>query len=77
MKKFSFWRYLTVAIMLALIGISILVQIVRIQNSPEVAGVTGQGAYIWKTSIQHAAKYTTGMAICWPGTKQSMKLAWI
>ena len=49
MKKFSFWRYLTVAIMLALIGISILVQIVRIQNSPEVAGVTGQGAYIWKT----------------------------
>ena len=24
-------------------------QIVRIQNSPEVAGITGQGAYIWKT----------------------------
>ena len=49
MKKLSFWRYLTIAIMLGLIGTSILVQIVRIQNSPEVAGVTGQGAYIWKT----------------------------
>src|SRR5664280_2281218 len=49
MRKFSFWRYLTVAIMLGLIGTSILVQIVRIQNSPEVGGVTGQGAYIWKT----------------------------
>jgi cell division protein FtsI/penicillin-binding protein 2 len=49
MKKLSFWRYVTVAIMLGLIGTSILVQIVRIQNSPEVAGVTGQGAYIYKT----------------------------
>ncbi len=49
MKKFSSWRYLTVAIVLGLIGTSILVQIVRIQNSPEVAGVIGQGAYIWKT----------------------------
>jgi cell division protein FtsI/penicillin-binding protein 2 len=49
MKKLSFWRYLTVAAMLVLISFSILVQIVRIQNSPEVAGVTGQGAFIWKT----------------------------
>jgi cell division protein FtsI/penicillin-binding protein 2 len=49
MKKPSFWRFLTVAIVLGLIGASILVQIVRIQNSAEVAGVTGQGAYIWKT----------------------------
>jgi cell division protein FtsI/penicillin-binding protein 2 len=49
MRKFSFWRYLTVAITLGLIGVSILVQIVRIQYSPEVAGVIGQGAYIWKT----------------------------
>ena len=34
MKKQSFWRYVTVAVMLGLIGTSILVQIVRIQNSP-------------------------------------------
>ena len=49
MKKQSFWRYVTIAIMLGLVGTSILVQIVRIQNSPEVAAVTGQGAFIWKT----------------------------
>ena len=49
MKKLAFWRYLTIAIIVGLIGVSILVQIVRIQNSPEVAGVTGQGAYVWKT----------------------------
>jgi cell division protein FtsI/penicillin-binding protein 2 len=49
MKKMHFWRYLTVAIVMAVVGISILVQIIRIQSSPEVAGITGQGAYIWKT----------------------------
>jgi cell division protein FtsI/penicillin-binding protein 2 len=49
MKKLSYWRYLTIAIVMGVIGTAILVQIVRIQNSPEVAGVTGQGAYIWKT----------------------------
>ncbi|HVM70499.1 MAG TPA: penicillin-binding protein 2 [Anaerolineales bacterium] len=49
MKKQSFWRYTAIAAMLALIATSILVQIVRIQNSPEVGGVTGQGAYVWKT----------------------------
>ena len=49
MKKMHFWRYLTIAIVMAMVGISILVQIIRIQSSPEVAGITGQGAYIWKT----------------------------
>ncbi len=48
MKNLS-WRFLTVAIIMALVGVAILVQIVRIQASPEVAGITGQGAYLWKT----------------------------
>ncbi|MCX6036847.1 MAG: penicillin-binding protein 2 [Chloroflexi bacterium] len=42
------WRYLSVAFLLAVLGIAILVQIVRIQNSPEVAGVINQGDYVWK-----------------------------
>jgi cell division protein FtsI/penicillin-binding protein 2 len=42
------WRYLSVAILLAGLGIAILVQIVRIQSSPEVAGVIDQGNYVWK-----------------------------
>jgi cell division protein FtsI/penicillin-binding protein 2 len=49
MKTPFSWRYLTVAIIVGMIGIAILVQIIRIQSSPEVAGVTGQGSYIWKT----------------------------
>ena len=42
------WRFLSIAFILAGVGIAILVQIVRIQNSPEVAGVIGQGSKIWK-----------------------------
>ena len=42
------WRYLSVALLLAVFGIAILVQIVRIQASPEVAGVIDQGNYVWK-----------------------------
>ena len=42
------WRYLTSAAILATLGIAILVQIVRIQGSPEVAGVIDQGNYVWK-----------------------------
>jgi len=42
------WRFLSVAGLMALIGIAILVQIIRIQNSPEVAGVIDQGDYVWK-----------------------------
>src|SRR5512137_1932478 len=34
---------------MALAGVAIPVQIVRIQNSQEVAGVTGNGSYEWKT----------------------------
>jgi cell division protein FtsI/penicillin-binding protein 2 len=49
MKRLPFWRYLTIAAVLGLIGTAILVQIVRIQNSPEVAGITDQSGYIWKT----------------------------
>ena len=41
-------RYLITAFLLAALGIGILVQIVRIQNSPEVAGVINQGTLIWK-----------------------------
>ncbi len=42
------WRYLITASLLAVLGIAILVQIVRIQNSPEVASVIDQGNYVWK-----------------------------
>jgi cell division protein FtsI/penicillin-binding protein 2 len=42
------WRYLVAAAVLALMGIAILVQIVRIQNSSEVASVIDKGKYIWK-----------------------------
>lgn len=42
------WRFITSALILATMGIAILVQIVRIQASPEVAGVIDQGNYIWK-----------------------------
>ncbi len=42
------WRYITSALILAAMGIAILVQIVRIQGSPEVAGVIDQGNYVWK-----------------------------
>ena len=42
------WRYFTSAAILATLGIAILVQIVRIQGSPEVAGVIDQGNYVWK-----------------------------
>ncbi len=49
MKKQNIWRYLTTVCLLGLIGLAILVQIVRIQNSPEVEGIIGQGDYLWKT----------------------------
>lgn len=49
MKKIYSWRFLAIAIFLAAFCIAILVQIMRVQASPEVAGVIGQGAYIWKT----------------------------
>ena len=42
------WRYLSAALLLAALGIAILVQIVHIQNSPEVAGVIDQGDWVWK-----------------------------
>ncbi|MGA2503764.1 MAG: penicillin-binding protein 2 [Anaerolineales bacterium] len=42
------WRYITSTLILAAMGIAILVQIVRIQGSPEVAGVIDQGNYVWK-----------------------------
>jgi len=43
-----FWRYLSIAIVLAISGLAIPMQIVRIQSSPEVAGVIGNGSYIYK-----------------------------
>ena len=49
MKMLPYWRYLTVAVVMMMVGAAIPVQIVRIQNSPEVAGVIGNGAYVWKT----------------------------
>jgi len=42
------WRYLIMVSLLALLGVAILVQIVRIQASPEVASVIDQGNYVWK-----------------------------
>jgi cell division protein FtsI/penicillin-binding protein 2 len=49
MKMVYFGRYLAITIVMALASIAIPVQIIRVQSSPEVAGITGQGAYIWKT----------------------------
>jgi cell division protein FtsI/penicillin-binding protein 2 len=49
MKLLLDWRTMTVAVILAIVGTAIPVQIVRIQNNPEVAGVTGQGVLVWKT----------------------------
>jgi len=49
MKQHSHaWRFLSTAFLLAVLGIAILVQIVRIQISPEVAGVIDRGNYVWK-----------------------------
>jgi len=42
------WRFLTIAAVMALMGIAILVQIFRVQGSPEVAGVIDQGNMVWK-----------------------------
>jgi cell division protein FtsI/penicillin-binding protein 2 len=49
MRMIYFGRYLAIATVMALASIAIPVQIIRVQSSPEVAGITGQGAYIWKT----------------------------
>jgi cell division protein FtsI/penicillin-binding protein 2 len=42
------WRFLTIAAVMALLGIAILTQIFRVQGSPEVAGVIDQGDMVWK-----------------------------
>ena len=42
------WRYLSAAYLLAFLGIAILVQIVRIQTSPEVAGIIDQAKNLVK-----------------------------
>ena len=42
------WRYLSAACLLALLGIAILVQIIRIQISPEVAGVINRGSIVMR-----------------------------
>lgn len=42
------WRYLSIAVVLAGLGIAILVRIVRVQASAEVAGVIDQGNMVWK-----------------------------
>jgi cell division protein FtsI/penicillin-binding protein 2 len=42
------WRYLGAGLFLAGIGIATLVQIVRIQNNPVVAGIIDQGTWVWK-----------------------------
>ncbi len=49
MKMLPYWRYLTIAVVLMIVGAAIPVQIVRIQSSPEVAGIIGNGTYEWKT----------------------------
>ncbi len=49
MKMSPYWRYLTTAVILMIVGAAIPVQIVRIQNSPEVAGIIGNGTLEWKT----------------------------
>ena len=49
MRLLPFWRFLSIAIIITLAGLAIPVQIVRIQSNPEVAGVTGQGASVWRT----------------------------
>jgi cell division protein FtsI/penicillin-binding protein 2 len=49
MKVLAGWRFISVALIMALTGAAIPVQIVRIQNSPEVGGVIGNGTQEWKT----------------------------
>ena len=49
MKTFPYWRYLTIALIMGLVGAAIPVQIVRIQTNPEVAGVLTRGEVYWKT----------------------------
>jgi cell division protein FtsI/penicillin-binding protein 2 len=49
MKVLAGWRFISVALIMALAGAAIPVQIVRIQNSPEVGGVIGNGTQEWKT----------------------------
>ncbi len=49
MKILATWRFMTIAVIMGLVGAAIPVQIVRIQYNPEVAGVIGNGTYEWKT----------------------------
>src|SRR5512135_1800842 len=49
MKNTFSWRYITIAAVIGLAGLAVLVQILRIQGSQEVEGITGNGVYIWKT----------------------------
>jgi cell division protein FtsI/penicillin-binding protein 2 len=49
MKNTFSWRYLTLAVIMGLVGVAVLFQILRVQASPEVAGLTGKGVYVWKT----------------------------
>ena len=49
MKTFPYWRYLTIALIMGLVGAAIPVQIVRIQTNREVAGVLTRGEVYWKT----------------------------
>lgn len=49
MNKNHQWRYLSFALIMALVGLAILVQIIRVQGSAEVAAATGQRSDILKT----------------------------
>jgi cell division protein FtsI/penicillin-binding protein 2 len=42
------WRFLTVASIMVMLGVGILTQIIRVQGSPEVAGVIDRGNLVWK-----------------------------
>ena len=55
MRPLAFWRYITVAILVAVVGFAILGQIVRIQASPEVAGVNRAG-HIYSENLLPCAR---------------------
>jgi cell division protein FtsI/penicillin-binding protein 2 len=46
MKISSFWRYLTIAALLGMLGVGVLVQIARIQTDPEIKELIGRSSIV-------------------------------
>jgi cell division protein FtsI/penicillin-binding protein 2 len=46
MKNLPSWRYLTIAILIGLVGVAVLVQIARIQTDPEIRNLIGRSSIV-------------------------------